>query len=70
MVSPIHAFNYQTFTRFHVRLVRHLFFLLKLHFMSSATEKQYATKLIDAKRKFMELMVRKPLYFFLISAYR
>ena len=49
--------------RFHVRLMRHLFFLWKLHFMSSATEKQYATKLIDAKRKFMELMIRKPLYF-------
>ena len=31
--------------------------------MSSATEKQHATKLIDAKRKFMELMIRKPLYF-------
>ena len=26
-------------------------------------KKQYATKLIDAKRKFMELMIRKPLYF-------
>ena len=63
MVSPIHTFNYQTFTRFHVLLVRHLFFLWKLHFMSSATEKQHATKLIDAKRKFMERMIRKPLYF-------
>ena len=31
--------------------------------MFSATEKQHATKLIDAKRKFMELMIRKPLYF-------
>ena len=31
--------------------------------MSSATEKQHATKLIDAKRKFMELMIRKQLYF-------
>ena len=49
--------------RFHVRLVRHLFFLWKLYFMSSATEKQHATKLIDAKREFMELMIRKPLYF-------
>ena len=49
--------------RFHVRLVRHLFFLWKLHFMSSATEKQHATKLIDAKRKFMERFIRKPLYF-------
>ena len=46
-----------------MRLVRHLFFLWKLHFMSSVTEKQYATKLIDEKRKFMELMIRKPLYF-------
>ena len=63
MVSPIRTFNYQTFTRFHVLLVRHLFFLWKLHFMSSATEKQHATKLIDAKRKFMERMIRKPLYF-------
>ena len=51
------------FYAFHVRLVRHLFFLWKLHFMSSATEKQHATKFIDAKRKFMELMTRKPLYF-------
>ena len=63
MVSPIRTFNYPTFTRFHVLLVRHLFFLWKLHFMSSATEKQHATKLIDAKRKFMERMIRKPLYF-------
>ena len=63
IVSPIHTFSYQTFTRFHVRLVRHLFFLWKQHFMSSATEKQIATKLNDAKRKFMELMIRKPLYF-------
>ena len=63
MVSLIHTFTYQTFTRFHVCLVRHLIFLWKLHFMSSVTEKQYATKLIDAKRKFMELMIRKPLYF-------
>ena len=31
--------------------------------MSSATEKQHVTKLIDAQRKFMELMIRKPLYF-------
>ena len=31
--------------------------------MSSATEKQHATKSIDAKRKFMEIMMRKPLYF-------
>ena len=48
MVCPIHVFNCQTFTRFHVRLVHHLFFLWKLHFMSSATEKQHAIKLIDA----------------------
>ena len=34
--------------------------------MSSATEKQHATKLIYAKRKFMELMIRKPLYFCLL----
>ena len=66
MVSLIHTFNYQTFTGFHVRLVRHLFFLWKLHCMSSATEKQHATKLIDVKRKFMELMIRKPLYFCLL----
>ena len=32
--------------------------------MSSAVEKQHATKLSDAKRKFMELMMRKPLYSF------
>ena len=63
MMSPIHTFNYQTFTRFHVRLVRHLFSLWKLHYMSSPKEKQHPTKLIDAKRKFMELMIRKPLYF-------
>ena len=31
--------------------------------MSSATEKQHATKLIDEKRKFMELKIRKPPYF-------
>ena len=30
---------------------------------TSDAEKQHATKLIDAKRKFMELMIRKPLYF-------
>ena len=30
--------------------------------MSSATEKQHATKLSDAERKFVELMIRKPLY--------
>ena len=59
----MHTFNYQTFTRFHVRLVRHLFFLWKLHVLSSTTEKQHATKLIDAKRKFMERMIRKPLFF-------
>ena len=63
MVSPKHTFNYQTLTRFHLRLVRHLFFLWKLHFMSSATENQHATKLIDAKRKFMEFMIRNPLFF-------
>ena len=32
--------------------------------MSSGAEKDYATKLSGAKRKFMELMMRKPLYFF------
>ena len=63
MMSPIHTFNYQTLTRFHECLVRRLFFFLKLHFMSSATEKQLSTKLIDAKRKFLERMIRKPLYF-------
>ena len=31
--------------------------------MSSATEKQHATKSIYAKRKFMELIMRTPLYF-------
>ena len=31
--------------------------------MSSVADKQQATKLIDAKRKFMELMMRKSLYF-------
>ena len=31
--------------------------------MSSATEKQHETKLSDAERKLMELMIRKPLYF-------
>ena len=31
--------------------------------MSSATEKQHATKSIDAERKFMELRIRKPLNF-------
>ena len=46
--------------RFHVR---HLFFLWKLLFMPSATEKQHATKSIAVKRKFMELMMQKPLYF-------
>ena len=49
--------------RFHVRLVRHLFFLWKLLFVSSASEKQHETKSIDAKRNFMEYMMRKPLYF-------
>ena len=38
IVSLIHTFTYQTFTGFHVRLVRHLFLLWKLLFMSSATE--------------------------------
>ena len=60
---PDNTFYYQTFTRFHVLLVRHLFFLWKLHVISSATEKQHGTKFIDAKRNFMELMIRKPLYF-------
>ena len=63
MVSPIHTFNYQTFTRLHVRLMRHLFFPWKLHFISSAAEKQHATKFIDPKRKFMELMIGKLLHF-------
>ena len=31
--------------------------------MSSAAEKHHATQLIDAKRKFMQFMMRKPLYF-------
>ena len=30
--------------------------------MSSSAEEQQATQLIDAKRKFMQLMMRKPLY--------
>ena len=59
----MHTFHYQTFTRFHVRLVRHIFFSWKLHCMSSATEKQHATKLVDAKGKFKELLIRKPVYF-------
>ena len=46
MVSPIHTFDFQTLTRFHLRLVCHLFFLWKLHFMSCATGKQHATKLM------------------------
>ena len=66
-VSLTQTFNYQTVMRFHVLLVRHLYFLWKLHFMSSAAEKQHATKIIDAKCKFMQLFTRKPL---LISAYR
>ena len=63
IVSLIQSFNYQTFTSFHVRLVRHLYFLWKLLFMSSASGKQHATTLNDAKLKFMQLMMRKPLYF-------
>ena len=51
MVSLIYTFNYQTFTRFHVRLLRYLFFLWKLNFMSSATEKQQTTKLIDNNKQ-------------------
>ena len=46
-----------------MRLVRHLNFLGKLLFISSATEKQQVTQLIEAKRTFMQLMMRKPLYF-------
>ena len=38
MVFLIHTFTYQTFMRFHVRLVRHLFFLWKLLFVSSVQE--------------------------------
>ena len=53
-----------TFKRFHVRLLRHLYYLWKLFIMSSVTDKQQATKLIDTKRKFMELMMRKSLDFF------
>ena len=45
-----------------MRLVRHLNILWKLLFMSSAAEKQHTTQFIDAKRKFMQLMMRKPLY--------
>ena len=62
-LSLIQTYNYKTFTRFHVRLVCHLFFLWKLLFMSSASEEQHATKLMYAKRKFMQLMMRKPFYF-------
>ena len=61
--SLIQTYNYKTFTRFHVCFVRHLYFLWKLLFMSSASEKQHAIKLIDAKCKFMQLMMRKPLFF-------
>ena len=62
MMSLIQTFDYQTFKRFHVRLLRHLYFLWKLLFRSSVADKQQATKLIDAKCKFIELMMRKPLY--------
>ena len=64
MVSTIHTFNYQTITCFHVHLVRHLFFFMKTTFYDLCyRKKKYATKLIDAKRKFIELMIRKQLYF-------
>ena len=59
----IQTFIYQTFTRLHMRIVCHLYFLGKLLFMSAATEKQHAKNLIDAKRKFIQLMIGKPLYF-------
>ena len=48
--------------RFHIRFLRYLYFLWILLFMSSAAEKQHPTNLIDAKRKSMQLMMRK-LYF-------
>ena len=70
IVSLIQPFNFQTFKRFHVRLVCHLYSLWKLLFMFSSAEKQQATKLIDAKHKLIQLMMRKPLCFLLISAYR
>ena len=59
--DPKQTCIYQTFTRFHLRLVRHLYFSWKL-LMSSAAEKQHAKQ--NSKRKFMELVMRKPLYFF------
>ena len=79
-----HSVPAQTFTGFHVRLLRHLYFLRKLLFVSfyvflrspkgcccpisddlscSAAGKQHATKFNDTKHKFMQLMMRKPLYF-------
>ena len=39
---------------------------VKTIFMSSGAEKQHETKLSDAKRKFMELVMRKPCTFFLL----
>ena len=36
---------------------------MKTTFCVLCTGKQHATKSIDAKRKFMEYMMRKPLYF-------
>ena len=60
----IYLSNFYAFSRAY--LSSSLLFM-KTIFMSSATEKQHATKSIDAKRKFM---MRKPLYFLLISACR
>ena len=40
---------YQTFTHFHMRLVRHLYFLRKLPFMSAAAEAESASNFIASK---------------------
>ena len=56
----IYLSNFYPFSRASL-VSSHLF--MKTNFKSSATEIQHATKSIDAKRKFMELMMRKPLYF-------
>ena len=64
MVSLIRTFTYQTFTRFHVGFVRYLFFLLNYFLCHMLQKKQHTTKLIDAKLKFMVLMMQQPLYFY------
>ena len=44
------TFNHQAFTRFHVRLVRNLYFFMKAAFLSPAAETKHVTNLIAAKR--------------------